>query len=114
MALRSVSHGHYLLTISFIEITGGEPSSNLSKSALRRQKRRQKERLAADLSSLKSVLELESSGSRDVDATGDGGEVSKGQAGAKSKLTTTETVPGRIGESQRLKPLTEAQRKRAL
>ena len=100
----------FLLT----EIAGGELSSNLSKSALRRQKRRQKERLAADLSGLKSVLELESPGPHDVDATGDGSEASKGPVGAISKLTSTETVPGRIGESQRSKPLTKAQRKRAL
>jgi hypothetical protein len=109
-----VSHDHDLLTIPLTEITGGESSSNLSKSALRREKRKQKERLAADLSALKSILELESSGPRDVDATGDAGEASKGQPEAKSKSATTETVPGKIGESQRSKPLTKAQRKRAL
>lgn len=100
----------FLLT----EITDGDSSSKLSKSALRRQKRRQKERLAADLSALKSVLELDEPGPRDLDATGDAGEASKGSTGAKLKAPMTDTVPGRIGESQRSKPLTKAQRMRAL
>jgi hypothetical protein len=100
------------LPIPLKGITGGESSSHLSTSTLRREKRKQKERLAADLSSLKSILELDSSGPRDVGATGDAGESSKGQPEAKS--TTAETVPGKIGESQRSKPLTKAQRKRAL
>jgi hypothetical protein len=107
-----------MITISLpnhlTEITGGESSSNLSRSALRREKRKQKERLTADLSALKSILELESPGLRDVDATGDASEAPKGQAEAGSKSTATETVPGKIGESQRSKPLTKAQRKRAL
>lgn len=97
-----------------IEITGGESPPNLSRSARRREKRKQKERLAADLSALKSILELESSGPCDVDATGDAGEASKGQADARSKSTATVTVLSKIGESQRSKPLTKAQRKRAL
>ena len=96
------------------DITGGESSTNLSRSALRREKRKQKERLAADLSALKPILELESSGPRGVDATGGAGEVSEIQEEAKSKSTATETVPGKIGGSKRSKPLTKAQRKRAL
>jgi hypothetical protein len=70
--------------------------------------------LAADLSGLKNILELESSGPRDIEAPDDSGEASKVPTGAISKSATTETVPGRIGESQRSKPLTKAQRKRAL
>ncbi len=92
------------------EVTGGELSTNLSRSALRREKRKQKERLATDLSALKSVLELESSGPHDIDATGGANE----EAETKSKSTATETVPGMIGESKRSKPLTKSQRKRAL
>lgn len=68
--------------------------------------------MVADLSTLKSILELESSGPRDIDATG--GTSEEAEAKSKSTATATETVPGRIGESKRSKPLTKAQRKRAL
>ena len=96
------------------EVTGGELSTNLSRSALRREKRKQKERLVADLSSLKSILELESSGPRDIGTTGRTSEEAEAKSKSKSTATATETVPGKIGESKRSKPLTKAQRKRAL
>lgn len=86
-----------------------------SKSAQRRAKRREKERLAADMSEMDSVLRtviLDATSSQDIEPTSSF-TTEPSNSIAKRRKGTTE-ANGQIGESTRAKPLTKAQKKRAL
>ncbi|PVF99784.1 hypothetical protein CPB86DRAFT_783435 [Serendipita vermifera] len=89
-----------------------------SKSAQRRAKRRQKERLAADMSDMTQILQTVLQDQPIVASAGQ--QVDMDKATDQSTTTTTQKRPtdrdenGRIGESTRAKPLTKQQKKRAL
>lgn len=101
---------------AFLEhIAESQEQSVHSKSAQRRAKRREKERLAADMSEMDSVLRtviLDATSSQDIEPTSSF-TTEPSNSIAKRRKGTTE-ANGQIGESTRAKPLTKAQKKRAL
>ncbi|CAG7849074.1 SubName: Full=Uncharacterized protein {ECO:0000313/EMBL:CCA67076.1} [Serendipita indica DSM 11827] len=97
------------------DIAESQEQSVHSKSAQRRAKRREKERLAADMSEMDSVLRtviLDATSSQDIEPTSSF-TTEPSNSIAKRRKGTTE-ANGQIGESTRAKPLTKAQKKRAL
>ncbi|CAG8668200.1 2140_t:CDS:2, partial [Acaulospora colombiana] len=87
-----------------------------SKSAQRRAKRRQKERLAADMSEMEQVLQTVIQDQPIVTSAAQQDDTEKGAATMPTaqKRPTDRDENGQIGESTRAKPLTKQQKKRAL
>lgn len=101
----------YAIDHNTIDVAESLGQAAQSKSALRRAKRREKERLAADMADMSAVLRtvIEDSAlpvEADLEPSAD--------APIGGRKPKTREPSGRIGESGRTKPLSKQQKKRAL